>query len=271
MELHEKLTLKEILHMFKINKPWILSTLVAVFNGFVWTLVFATTTYFIKWAYCTDLTTGVVDSAKFGSLTMVLGIFQLLPTILMAAISPWLVKVFKGPLRVYMLSMILQIIGGLGLFISMLIGALDTTPAIFFTFLAVILLGAGLSFVPGTLIGIECMDYGMYKTGKEMHGIVNSVSRFIGKAQTALSPALIGGILIATGYQVDSVTDTFTGNLSAIPNMLRSFIIVCGLLPAIFSLIALIILHFYPITENLRSEMNLTINKMKEGKVTEAE
>ncbi len=271
IEKHEKITLKEIVHMFKINKPWILSTLVAVFNGFVWTLVFATTTYYIKWAYCTDLTTGVVDSAKFGSLTMVLGIFQLLPTILMAAISPWLVKIFKGPLKVYMLSMVLQIIGGAGLFISMLLGVLGTTPAIFFAFLAIILLGAGLSFVPGTLIGIECMDYGMYKTGREMHAIVHSVGRFIGKAQTALSPALIGGIMIATGYQVDSVTDTFTGDLSAIPNMLRAFIIVCGLLPAIFSLIALVILRFYPITNELRTEMNEAINKMKEEKAAQTE
>lgn len=264
-EEQRKISLKEIVQMFKTNKPWIVSTLAAVFNGFVWTLVFATTTYYIKWAYSTDLTTGVVDSAKFGSLTMVLGIFQLLPTILMAAISPWLVKLFMGPLKVYALSMWLQVIGGLGLFITMLLGVLNTSPAIFFGFLFIILLGAGLSFVPGTLIGIECMDYGMYKTGKEMHGIVNSVSRFIGKAQTALSSALIGVVLIAIGYQVNSVTDTFTGDLSAIPGMLRSFIIICGLLPAIVSLIALFILRYYPITNAVRAEMNEAISKMKEA------
>jgi Na+/melibiose symporter-like transporter len=265
VEQQEKISLREIAHMFKINKPWIVSTLASVFNGFVWTLVFATTTYYIKWAYSTDLTTGVVDSAKFGSLTMVLGIFQLFPTILMAAISPLLVKVFKGPLKVYALSMWLQVLGGTGLFVTMLLGVLNTSPVIFFVFLVTILLGAGLSFVPGTLIGIECMDYGMYKTGKEMHGIVNSVSRFIGKAQTALSSALIGAVLIAIGYQVNSVTDTFTGDLSAIPNMLRWFIIICGLLPAIFSLIGLFILRGYPITNAVRAEMNEAINRMKEA------
>ncbi|NLG97175.1 MAG: hypothetical protein GX491_07435 [Chloroflexi bacterium] len=266
MEKHEKISLKEIFQMFKANKPWIVSTLVSVFNGFVWTLVFATTTYYIKWAYCTDLTTGVVDAAKFGSLTTVLGIFQLLPTILMAAISPWLVKIFKGPLKVYMLSMWLQVTGGMGLFVTMLLGVLQTSPVIFFVFLVTILLGAGLSFVPGTLIGIECMDYGMYATGKEMHGIVNSVSRFISKAQTALSSALIGAVLIAIGYQVDSVTDTFVGDLSTIPSMLRSFIIICGLLPAVFSLIALFILRYYPITNEVREKMNQAINRMKEAK-----
>lgn len=265
MEQHERITLKEIIHMFKTNRPWIVSTLASVFNGFVWTLVFATTTYYIKWAYSTDLTTGVVDSAKFGSLTTTLGIFQLLPTILMAAISPWLVKVFKGPLKVYALSMWLQVIGGLGLFITMLLGILNTSPVIFFVFLVTILLGAGLSFVPGTLIGIETMDYGMYKTGKEMHGIMNSVGRFVSKAQTALSSALVGAVLIAIGYQVNSVTDTFTGDISAIPNMLRWFIVICGLLPAVFSLIALFILRYYPITNAVRAEMNEAINRMKEA------
>lgn len=265
METHEKITLKEIIQMFKTNKPWIVSTLAGVFNGFVWTLVFATTTYYIKWAYSTDLTTGVVDSARFGSLTTVLGIFQLLPTLLGAAISPWLVKVFKGPLKVYALSMWLQVLGGMGLFIAMLLGVLAASPAIFFVFLVSILLGAGLSFVPGTLIGIECMDYGMYKTGKEMHGIVNSAGRFIGKAQTALSSALVGAVLITIGYQVDSVTDTFTGDLTAIPNMLRWFIIICGLLPAILSLIALFILRYYPITNEVRARMNEAINRMKEA------
>lgn len=261
----EKITLKEIFQMFKTNKPWLVSTLAAVFNGFVWTLVFATTTYYIKWAYCTDLSTGIVDSAKFGTLTMVLGIFQLLPTILMAAISPTLVKIFKGPIKVYKLSMWLQVIGGLGLFISMILGVLSVSPVIFFIFLSIILLGCGLSFVPGTLIGIETMDYGMYKSGKEMHGIVNSVSKFIGKAQTALSSALIGAILIAIGYQVNSVTGNFVGELSAIPGMLRSFIIVCGLLPAVFSLIALFVLRFYPITKEVRDEMNATLSEMKKN------
>jgi len=259
----EKITLKEIFQMFKTNKPWLISTLASIFNGFVWTLVFATTTYYIKWAYSTDLATGVVDSAKFGTLTMVMGIFQLLPTILMAAISPLLVKLFKGPLKVYKLSMWLQVVGGTGLFLSMLLGVLQNSPVLFFAFLSIILLGTGLSFVPGTLIGIETMDYGMYKTGKEMHAMIHAVGRFIAKAQTALSAALIGSILIAIGYQVDSVTDTYIGELGAIPGMLNSFIIVCGLLPAVISLIAIFILRYYPVTNKVREDMNAALKEMK--------
>lgn len=259
----QQITLKDFLFMLKTNKPWLVSTLAMLFNGFVWTLVFATSTYYVKWAYSTELSTGVVDAARFSSLTTVLGAFQLGTTILMAAVAPALVKWFKSPLPVFKISMWLQVIGGTGLFVSMLLGILGTSPAIFFTFLTLILMGGGLGFVPGTLIGIETMDYGMYTTGKEMHAMLGASGAFISKAQTALSSAMVGAVLIGIGYQVDSVTDTFIGDLGAIPDMLRWFIIICGLIPAILSLISLFILRFYPITQEMRAEMTQKINEMK--------
>jgi Na+/melibiose symporter-like transporter len=261
----ERITLKDFVFMLKNNKPWMVSTVTALFNGFVWTLVFATSTYYVKWAYSTNLITGVVDTAKFASLTTILGAFQLGTTIFMAAIAPSLVKRFNGPLPVYKLSMWLQVIGGVGLFLSMLLGILGTTPALFFAFLTLILMGGGLGFVPGTLIGIETMDYGMFTTGKEMHGMLGATGRFIGKAQTALSSALVGAVLISIGYQVNSVTDTFIGDLTAIPNMLRWFIIICGLIPAILSLIALFALRYYPITNEMRAKMSDAISEMKKA------
>jgi len=259
-----RITLRDAVYAFKKNKPLLVSTLVGLFHGFVWTLVFSTTTYYIKWAYCTDLSTGVVNSDRLGFMTTILGIIQLIPTILMAAVSPKLVKVFNGPVKVYRLSMQLEMIGGLGLFICMVIGALHQTPVLFFIFITILLLGAGLSFVPGTLIGIECMDYGMYITGKEEHALINSIGRFIAKAQTALSSMLVGAVLIAVGYQVDSVTDTYIGDLSAIPGMLNSFIVVSGLVPAILCLISIFILRYYPIDGQLREEINTALRKMKE-------
>ena len=62
----EKITFKEIASLFVGNKPFLINTVMTIFHGFVWTMVFATTTYYIKWAYCTDLSTGVVDQAAFG-------------------------------------------------------------------------------------------------------------------------------------------------------------------------------------------------------------
>ncbi len=264
-EAETNVTFKDFFAMLIKNKPMIISTLVSIFHGFVWTLVFATTTYYVKWAYCTDLSTGLVDADRFATLTMVMGMFQLFPSLLAAAISPKLVKTFKGPVKVYRLSMYLELAGGLAMYICMQLGLLQTSPAVFFVLIFFILFGGGLSFVPGTLVGIESMDYGMYITGKEMHGMSNAFGAFIRKAQTALSSALVGAVLIAIGYQVDSVTDAFVGELSAIPRMLRSFIVISGLVPAVLCVISLVLLRFYPITNEVRDKMNAAINKLKEN------
>lgn len=108
------------------------------------------------------------------------------------------------------------------------------------------------------------MDYTMVKAGKEIHGIVNSVTNIIAKAQAALSSALVGLILISIGYEVDSVTDTFIGSLDSIPTMLYWFIFVCGLLPAILCVISLVFLKMYPIDSKMRLELNEQIAKMRE-------
>ena len=104
----------------------------------------------------------------------------------------------------------------------------------------------------------------MYVTGKEVHALINSIGRFIGKAQTAVSSILVGSVLVAVGYRVDSVTDTYIGELSAIPDMLNSFIIICGLIPAVLCLISLFILRFYPIDSQVREKMNAALREMKE-------
>ena len=258
-----KVSFADFKSLFIGNKPFVVNMLIQLFHGFVWTMVFATTTYYIKWAYCTDLTTGVVDQAVFGTMTMVLGIFQLLPSIIGAAVSPKLVKKLDGPVGALKVAVAMELIGGLGLFIFMMLGILNSSPVIYFICIFILLLGAGITFVPGSMIGVECMDYTMVKTGKEIHGIVNSVTSIISKAQSALSSVLVGLILISIGYEVDSVTDTFLGELSSIPTMLYWFIIVCGLVPAILCAITLFLLRLYPIDSKMRAELNIRINEMR--------
>lgn len=259
----EKVSFKDFKSLFVGNKPFTINIIMTVFHGFVWTMVFATTTYYVKWAYCTDLATGVVDQGTFGTLTMILGMFQMFPSIIGAAVSPVLVKKFDGPVKVMMLAVLMELIGGVSLFFFMVIGVLGTSPVIFFVSIFVLLLGAGLTFVPGSMMGVECMDYSMVNAGKEVHGLVNAVTSIIAKAQAALSSALVGLILISIGYEVDSVTDTFLGELSAIPTMLHWFIVVCGLVPAILCVITLVFLKMYPIDSKMRKEINEKIEEMR--------
>lgn len=258
-----KVSIEDFKNLFVGNKPFAMYIGMLFFHGFVWTMVSATSTYYVKWAYCTNLETGAVDQATFGTMSMILGIFQLLPSIIGALISPKLVKKLDGPVRTMRLAVIMELFGGLGLFIAMMLGLLNTVPAIYFVLIFILLLGGGITFVPGGLMNVECMDYTMVKSGKEIHAIVHSVTNFIGKAQAALSSALVGFILIGIGYEVDSVTDTFLGELSAIPTMLYYFIIVCGLVPAILCVITLVFLKFYPIDSKMRGELNEKIAEMR--------
>ena len=45
----DNISFKDILYMFKTNKALVVSKLSALFSGFVWTIIFATSTYFLKW------------------------------------------------------------------------------------------------------------------------------------------------------------------------------------------------------------------------------
>ena len=72
---------------------------------------------------------------------------------------------------------------------------------------------------------MEVMDYTIYSTGKDRSALTGVLDMFLQKAQNAVSSALVGGILIAIGYEVDSVTGDYIGELSAMPSMLTWFMI----------------------------------------------
>ena len=72
---------------------------------------------------------------------------------------------------------------------------------------------------------------------------------------------MIGIILTAIGYEVDSVTDTYIGELSAIPGMLKWFIVVMGLIPGILGILSFVILRKYPVTDEIRNKMKSASEK----------
>lgn len=259
-----KVSFRDILIMFKTNKPLLIVQSASLFGGFIWSMIFATTTYYIKWAYCVDITTGIVDGKKFILYTIILGTLETFPLILATVISPWLIKKLGSTISVLKLSYSIMAITGALIFIFKMLGMLDNNVVLFFALLAVILFGNGMTFVPGTMIGLECMDYAVWKTGKVTNGIINAVSNFINKAQVALSSAIVGIILVAIGYKVDPVKDEFIGNLSSIPPMLNSFIVITALIPAVLAIISFGIYHFYPIDEKIRSKMKLDLEERRQ-------
>ena len=257
----DQVKLTDIFGMLKTNGALRIRLLDALFSGFIWTFLFATMTYYVKWAYCADLTTGAVDTGKLGILSLVAAMLMFVPLILGTFIAGPLMKKIGSPIKFHRVLILVQVIPCLALFVLELLGVLRMSPVPFFLCALVTTVALGADFIPGETINIECMDYEIYKNGRDRSALCNACNKFLGKAQSAVSTVMVSGILLAIGYEVDSVTDTFLGELSAIPTMLTWFIVVMGLVPGILGLVAWVILKKYPITDAIRADMDQKLNK----------
>ena len=90
----EKVRFSDIFSLIRENGALRVRMLSNVFSGFVWTLLFAGATYYIKWNFCTDLSTGVVNSELLGTLSMFLGMITILPMVVGTFIAGPLMKLF---------------------------------------------------------------------------------------------------------------------------------------------------------------------------------
>lgn len=257
----EPVKLTDIVSLLKNNGALRIRMISTIFGGFIWTLLFATLNYYVKWAYCTDLSTGVVDSALYGTLTMISGMMMISPLLLGTWIATPLMKKFGSPLKLSQFCLLAQAIPCGLLFVLHLIGVLQTSVFLFFGLVCIVCVAMGISFVPNGAMSMEIMDYEIYKNGRDRSALCNACSKFLDKAQTALSSSLVGVLLIVIGYEVDSATDTFLGELSQIPTMLTGFVVICGLLPFILGIIAYLINRKYPITNEIRAAMKEKLGK----------
>jgi Na+/melibiose symporter-like transporter len=138
---------------------------------------------------------------------------------------------------------------------------------ILFGLMFIAMIGVGGGYIPGTLMGMECMDYNRFKLGKGMEGTVNAFGQFILKIQAALSSALTGVILVAVGYNAELYKDATT-----IPASLFSGLgLVLFALPALFALISSVVLLFYPLLKkSKRDEMYAMIEAQKAETLTDS-
>lgn len=250
----------DIFVMFKENEALRVKFCATIFSGFIWTFLFATLNYYIKWAYCADLTTGVVDDATYGTLSLIGSMMMLLPLLLGTVVAMPLMKLFQTPARTHRFVILAESIPCGILFVLQMLGILQNSPAIMLTMVAISAIAIGIGYIPGEALNIEIMDYQIYKNGKDRSAQVNATAKFLDKAQNAVSSGLVGVILIAVGYVVDSVSGNYAGDLAAIPGMLNWFIVIMGLVPCILGFVALFIFRKYPITPELAAEMKAKLD-----------
>lgn len=260
-EKDEQVKITDIFMVLKRNKALGTMTLSIVFSGFVWTFLFATMLYYVKWAYCADLTTGVVDASAYGMLSLVGSMMMFLPLIVGTIIATPLMKLAKSAMRLHRSLMLVEGIVGGALFVLHMIGILPNSPVLFFALLAITATCIGIDYIPQETINLECMDYELYVGGKDRAALCNACNKFVNKLQNAFASGIVGIVLVAIGYNVDSATDTYLGALSAIPNLLTWFIVIMGLIPCVLAIIAFFILKKYPITDEIRAKMKELLTK----------
>lgn len=252
----EKVRISDFFELMRENKAMMIDFFKNIFTGFIWTFLFAAPNYYVKYAYCADLTTGVVDMEKYATYALIVSMMMLLPLLVGTIVATPILKAFKGDfVRMHRFDLIMQGVGGAIMFIGQILGILQTTPAIFFAAMFIMAMFIGIDFIPGSSIGMEIMDYTIYKTGKDRSALTGVLGKFLEKAQNALASALVGGILIAIGYQVDSVTGNYVGDLAKMPTLLTWMIVVIGVLPAIMAVIGVLILRKYPIDQAERAKI----------------
>ena len=62
-------------------------------------------------------------------------------------------------------------------------------------------------------------------------------------------------MLIAIGYQVDSVTGNYVGDIAKMPTMLNWMIVIMGLVPAILAFVGIMVIGKYPIDQTERGKI----------------
>lgn len=250
-----KVKVSDLITILKENKAMRLNALSSLFSGFIWTFLFSALSYYVKYGFCVDLETGEVNLALQSTMAMLSGLLMIMPILIATFVSVSILKKVGDPCKVSRVLLLLKAVFGLLLFLLQMFGLLNKSAVVFYLLMFASSFTIGLDFVPGQNMGMEIMDYEVYLTGKDRSALMGAVGNFITKAQNAVSAGMVGVILIAIGYEVDSATGDFVGELSQIPVMLNWFTVLMGLVPCILAIVSYLLLRGYPITNEIRAKM----------------
>lgn len=184
----QQINIRETLQALKENKYILILSLLVFLAYFISQMGSSVSSYYTKYII------GDLGSDSIMSLSLA-------PVIFVMAFIPGLVRKFTMK-RVVNFLMILAIAGPL-------IRLLDPTSLGWSFFCACIGSVGGTAFYgfASTLV-IDCMDYGEYKTGKRVEGVMGSVQSFMNKIGTGLGVAVAGVMLQIGGFVGTAETQT---------------------------------------------------------------
>lgn len=256
-EHQEKIGLKEIIALLKMNKPlW--AHCVGLFIGGLATGT--SPAYFLRWKFCADITTGEVDLAKFAMYAGIGSVITLVTNFLCPLVLPFVMKVFKAPDKCIRVCYVMVAVCFGGIFVCDMLNIL--TPVLLYVLFFFAMIPNGMIATLTLMIVTECADYAEYNLGRNMTAMVSSIYNFTVKASSVIGTALPGFLLMMVGYSVDEKTGAYIGELVNLPKMIDGLSVLLGPVPLAFAFIAFLIYKFgYKITPEYRLKMDEELNK----------
>ena len=102
---------------------------------------------------------------------------------------------------------------------------------------------------------IDCMDYGEWKTGTRVEGLVASVANFVGKLGSAIASGLIGFIMGMAGYDGSLAVQSQSAN--------TAIVVLFNILPIAFFILMIVLAFMYNI-DSIRPQMTEDLAKKHE-------
>ena len=102
---------------------------------------------------------------------------------------------------------------------------------------------------------IDCMDYGEWKTGTRVEGLVASVANFAGKLGSAIASGLVGFIMGMAGYDGSLAVQSQSAN--------TAIVVLFNILPIAFFIIMIVLAFMYNI-DSIRPQMTEDLAKKHE-------
>ncbi|MGA7206403.1 MAG: glucuronide transporter [Specibacter sp.] len=171
----------------------------------------------------------------------VMSIVNIFLTFGLAAVLPRLVATF-GKKHLYLFSALLMAVGGLVVFIA---------PAnmVWLAFAGVLVSQAGIMLVSMLVWALEAdtVEYGEWRSGVRSEGITYALFSFTRKTGQAVGRALAAYALAWGGYASGGVAQT--------DHALLGIRAGAGLLPMVFSILALVVMLVYPLTDAKHKEI----------------
>lgn len=247
----EKYTVKEMLHALWNNKPYLILQLSSVIPSFLATGTGVSV--FVSY-YLYGSSTAMVIPSLIATVLILLG----------EMLAPAIASRFEYK-KIRIICATASVFCSFAIF---LVGYKNFNVIVALTLLSSIF--AGVATMVSAYMGPMCIEYGKYKNGRETTGIFNAINTFFSKTSSSVASSLGLFILSFFGWvtvNAESFADLAAQNVQQPDSALQGLWLLNSLIPAIGSLLGLIILCFY----NLKDKDAKLMGMCNAGEITRAE